>query len=226
MDHEQATQLDAATLYVTGDLSPAEAESFEEHFFICPECAEEVRTSAIFAENVRAVFREHSVGLAAPVPEPSPRTDPGWIRRLRAAAVIPVAAAAGFLIVIAYQNLVTIPRLKNEVASLGKIQSPFWLPLKVSRDEESAVSVPKGTAFLMAYFFLPQARQASSYTCVIEGADHVTRQTVPLAVPPPGQPFALLLRAADFPTGRYYFRVKPAAPSAEETTYTIDLNTN
>jgi hypothetical protein len=58
MEHEDAIRLRSAERYVAGELSPEEQDSFEEHFFDCPECAEEVRWEQIFAANARAVSRE------------------------------------------------------------------------------------------------------------------------------------------------------------------------
>ena len=56
MEHDWATRLVAAERYLLGELSDAERDQFEEHFFDCPACAEEVRAGAIFEANARAVF--------------------------------------------------------------------------------------------------------------------------------------------------------------------------
>ena len=63
MDHEDAIRLQAAQQYVAGELPPDERDAFEEHFFECPECAEEVRWEQIFAANLRAVERERAADL-------------------------------------------------------------------------------------------------------------------------------------------------------------------
>ena len=59
MDHETATKLQAAARYIAGDLPAADRDQFEEHFFLCPKCAEEVRWEQIFAANARALFRQN-----------------------------------------------------------------------------------------------------------------------------------------------------------------------
>src|SRR6267378_1972281 len=58
MDHNQAARIQAPARYLLGELSLPEREDFEEHFFTCRECAEELRTGAMFAANARAVFRD------------------------------------------------------------------------------------------------------------------------------------------------------------------------
>ena len=71
MEHEEAVSSLAAERYVAHELSPAEQLAFEEHFFDCPKCADEVRFEMTFAANVRAVLREqrmrHRPHRAGPV---------------------------------------------------------------------------------------------------------------------------------------------------------------
>jgi hypothetical protein len=65
MEHDEAIRSQAAERYVSHELSAPEREAFEEHFFQCQRCADEVRFELTFAANVRAVTRE---GRAAPAP--------------------------------------------------------------------------------------------------------------------------------------------------------------
>src|ERR1017187_1403911 len=58
MQHKEADQTLAVERYLLGDMTAAEVEQFEEHLFLCPECAESVKTGAIFVDNASAVFKE------------------------------------------------------------------------------------------------------------------------------------------------------------------------
>jgi anti-sigma factor RsiW len=92
MDHAEATRRFAVEQYLLGELSEAEREEFEEHFFACEECAEALDTSAAFTANAKAVFRE----LAAfPRPEQAERARwrfwTGW-------GFAPAAALAGWAV--------------------------------------------------------------------------------------------------------------------------------
>ena len=58
MDHETAVQLQAAERYVLEEFSPKERADFEEHFFGCPGCADEVRSATILAANTKVVLKE------------------------------------------------------------------------------------------------------------------------------------------------------------------------
>jgi hypothetical protein len=64
MDHETAVKLGASERYLLGELTGEDRDSFEEHFFMCPECAEDVRALTVFAANAKAVFREKATGPA------------------------------------------------------------------------------------------------------------------------------------------------------------------
>src|SRR5713226_5400559 len=64
MDHETAVQLKATERYYLGELTGEDREGFEEHYFMCPECAEDVRALTVFAANAKAVFREEAAGPA------------------------------------------------------------------------------------------------------------------------------------------------------------------
>jgi hypothetical protein len=59
MDHESAIRIQAAERYTLQELDPASCEEFEEHFFACPECAEQVRAGAILAANAKKILQSH-----------------------------------------------------------------------------------------------------------------------------------------------------------------------
>ena len=57
MDHNEALRLQAAEKYVLGELPPPLRDEFEEHFFDCQECAQDVIAVAGFVDNARHVWR-------------------------------------------------------------------------------------------------------------------------------------------------------------------------
>ena len=68
LDHLKATKRNVADRYVLGELSPAQREEFEEHYFECAECAEDVRAFMAISSNSRSVledvpdYRENAAG--------------------------------------------------------------------------------------------------------------------------------------------------------------------
>jgi len=123
MNHEQAIQGQAAERYLLGELQGQEREAYEEHFFDCAACAEEVKAGAAFARAARAHFAASpSVTVASARKTsvlPSSRTSWFSLRDLFRPAP---AFAFSLLLLLAtatvYQNVVTIPRLRTpQVAS-------------------------------------------------------------------------------------------------------------
>ena len=56
MEHNQAVADMAAEKYLLGELGNAEREQFEEHYFSCPDCAQDVRDLASLAEGARVLL--------------------------------------------------------------------------------------------------------------------------------------------------------------------------
>jgi hypothetical protein len=68
MEHSEAMSSNAAERYLLGDLGEAEAESFEDHFFECRICGEEIREGTRALEALQAVAREDRPDPAVVVP--------------------------------------------------------------------------------------------------------------------------------------------------------------
>jgi putative zinc finger protein len=58
VDHQSAVDRKLTEQYVLGELDAREAAEFEEHFFDCPLCADDVRLASRLAANLKAVLRE------------------------------------------------------------------------------------------------------------------------------------------------------------------------
>jgi hypothetical protein len=126
MDHREAVRLQAAEKYLLGELPKEQHAAFEEHFFDCSACAEEMKTTVAFMESSRQVVREgvlqvvNEKGLVPATPKGG-----GWFGWLRPAFAVPVFAA--LLLFIGYQNGVTIPSLKLAASqtSTGEVAKSF-----------------------------------------------------------------------------------------------------
>src|ERR1700693_2358103 len=109
MDHNEAVRLQAAEKYVLGTLPKEQHAAYEQHYFDCSACAEEIKATVAFMESARQVVREEAlVPVGARTLAPAV---PGFFGWLRPALVVPVLAA--LLLFIGYQNAVIIPRLKD-----------------------------------------------------------------------------------------------------------------
>ena len=98
MDHQQAIASHAVERYLLDEMSDADRDAFEEHYFSCPTCAEDVRVAAVMRDGVKAGL------LAARSPERSAAVLPISSRRpWHASVVLPWAAAAMLALVAGYQ---------------------------------------------------------------------------------------------------------------------------
>jgi hypothetical protein len=157
MDHNEAVRLHAAEKYLLGKLAKEQHAEYEEHYFDCSACAEEIKATVAFMEGARQVVREKAlepVGARAPAP-----SVPGLFSWLRPAFAVPVLAA--LLLFIGYQNGVTIPRLKDSSSQMGQIiSSSFQLRGSVrggneSGDAANKVRVRLGESFALNFDFTP-----------------------------------------------------------------------
>jgi hypothetical protein len=101
MDHTEAIRLQAAAKYALGELSPAQMDEYEEHYFDCAECALDVRAIMAFADDSCKVFREQDEQERVPEPAPSPK---GWFAWLKPAFAVPAFAVLLLAIVVGYNK--------------------------------------------------------------------------------------------------------------------------
>ncbi len=193
MDHQQAVASQAVEKYLLGEMSVAERLSFEEHYFGCAECAADVEAGAILAANVRAVFREEENRVRT-AEGPSVR----WFD-WRWAAV----ALSGLLLLVAYQELVRIPRIRSETAALRRPQTFATVFLKpVARSGEQVVQVARGAPLVALSFDVPPGAAGNSFECRLSEAGRV-RWTVQAPPPGPGEPINVLIPAQAVAPGEY-----------------------
>ena len=114
MDHNQAVQLQAAVKYALGELSQVQRDEYEEHYFDCGECAVDIKALATFADTAREVLRQEKANQLGKESAPARG---GWLRWFQ--PIVAVPAFAALLLIIAYQNVVTIPQARNPALVSG-----------------------------------------------------------------------------------------------------------
>ena len=117
MTHQQALDTMAPERYLLDEMTEVEKHAFEEHFFDCDDCAQEVRLGEQIRVEVARSTRDSAVGTRdsknrdAKVVEFSRR--PLW---RRPSILIPWAAAATIALAAGYQSLVVVPGLRQGLA--------------------------------------------------------------------------------------------------------------
>jgi|HubBroStandDraft_1064217.scaffolds.fasta_scaffold43614_3 hypothetical protein len=143
MDHNEAVRLHAAEKYLLGALPKEQHAEYEEHYFDCSACAEEIKVTAAFMESARKVVRERQdvpevVGTRTVVPA-APATG-GWFAWLRPALAVPVFAA--LVLFIGYQNSITIPGLRQALVRTPVAEVVKSFSFMSSAERGEGVSVP------------------------------------------------------------------------------------
>jgi hypothetical protein len=112
MNHSEAVEQMAVERYLLGELDGDAREDFEEHLFSCPECALDARVATVFIDEAKNELGEIAPSQREVKNAGKRGRDRGyWFLWLRPAFAAPVLAA--LLIVIGYQNLVTLPGLRK-----------------------------------------------------------------------------------------------------------------
>lgn len=167
MDHQEALRLQAAEKYALGDLPTGVREQYEEHYFDCPECAQDLKALATFLTASREVLEEgrRSSEIPARVSGAEQRTDRmGWFRWLTPAITVPTMAA--LLVIIVYQNAVMIPAMTKQADNRDRVQlitSSFRLKGTTRGETTTRVVVAPHESFELNFDFTP-SQLAQSYT--------------------------------------------------------------
>jgi hypothetical protein len=144
MNHNEASRLMASEKYLLDELSPAEMEAFEEHLFDCNECSLDVRAGSLFLEHGK-------VELANPTPKAIP-TEGRPSRGFTWWPAFAVPAMAILLVVVGYQNLVTLPAMRGALAEnrIPKILPAASLVSSTVRGSTpSVIEAHRGDQFLL-----------------------------------------------------------------------------
>jgi hypothetical protein len=207
MDHSEAVRLRATEKYLLGDLAADQREAFEEHFFECTECAQDVKVGAVLIDNARSVLRQ------APSRQLHPARQKGWWRWLQPAWGL--AAAALLLAVVGYQNLLTIPRLKTEmaVATTPQALTSFNLTTQGTRGATGPqIIVPAGKTFSF-YVDIPASDSFPYYSATVETDSGVRKFSVPVSREQTRESVQILLPANFLSPGNYVLVIRGVSHS-------------
>jgi len=217
MDHETAVRIQAAERYVLEEFPPEERTAFEEHFFECPECAEEVRSASIFAANAtQALTEERAKELERSVGRPSRRF--WWT--LATSAALNLALIVG----------IGVERLPTRSApAASEIQPQFYPTVAVaaaSRGGQAVIAVPEGAQFLGVRFDVLPGQKFEGFEYQILDAKSAVRSVKSLPAPAgESQELQLAVPIASLEPGEYVLvlRGKQSGNSTEIGRRTFSL---
>jgi hypothetical protein len=182
MDHTEALEQMATERYLLDELTPEQREAFEEHLFDCQECVLDLRAGTAFVQEAKAQLPALTAELPRRQPVPTPRKS--WLSWLTPAFSRPAFAAPVFavmLLVIGYQNLVTVPALR--IAANEPHVTP-WTSLHTATRGAASIAVQADSKFGANLLVdLPTDPAYSSYSFELAGPDGKTAWTLNIPAP-------------------------------------------
>ena len=109
MTHQEAVDTLATERYLLGEMSDEDRNGFEEHYFSCEICAEDVRTASALVQGAKTALASPMVPT---VPKPLQFRNASWYRSV----AVPWAVAASFAMFAAYQSLLVVPELRHDLS--------------------------------------------------------------------------------------------------------------
>jgi hypothetical protein len=218
MEHKEAIRIQAVDRYLLGELTAVEREEFEEHFFSCGECSEDLHIGAILVDNSRAVLREEFPDPVPASPAVPPR--PGW--RLWWSQV-PLAAAIALLAVVGYQNLKVLPEYRRQLAEdTGAAVPPHFAVRPAVRGAAQVVALLKGTRFFVIEAVEVEP-SVGGYACEILDDQGNTVSKFHAPAIETGKKLEVLVNARSTPPGQYVLVVGKSSDNAEIGRYPFTI---
>jgi hypothetical protein len=164
MSHDEAVKNDATERYVLEEMTDEERESFEEHYFDCAVCAEDVRAAIALRDQMAA---EVVKSEPAVVPfQPRRRSMPAWL-----------AAAASLVVGVLTMQFTFVGPLQTTVAELRQPRVPAMYRLDGFRGAGEQ-QLPSSRAANMLEVVIPP--DATPLYCRIVDARGAIRYSLPV----------------------------------------------
>ena len=165
MEHAEAVSQFAVEKYLLGELSPEAREAFEEHYFGCEECAIDLHAATVFISQAKKELARPSFAQAPAEAAAPKRKLFSFPALLRPAFAVPAMAA--MLLVIGFQNVVTVPHLREAatVASRPQVLPSVNLVDGGSRGAELRTVVANANEPFMLFVDIPSQNHFSGYLC-------------------------------------------------------------
>jgi len=199
MDHAEALKLKATERYFLGEMTPVEREAYEDHYFSCTECALDVKTTAALMDNAREIFRKEAEAQIVGARKRSENVGWfGWMRPAYAMAVVAVLA-----VFIGYQNLVTIPHLKQGSSESAQALASYSLVTSGSRGSNDLIFHPRPNSPFGLYVDIPASAKYSSYLAEVQNEAGSSKFSVRVSPEQAKETVQLLIPASILNSGRY-----------------------
>jgi hypothetical protein len=210
MEQAHDNDLKLAEAYFLGELTDAEAEAFEAHYFECARCAEYVREELVMFESGRTVAEILPDSPAKVVPISEGRRRRGWI---------PLAAAAMLVLAVGTPML-----LQGRSAPMVDVVAPE--PIRFSADRAAAAPAkvfPANAPFALDIGIPPVdaagGAPVARYSLTVRNqASEVVGKRQDLTADQAAEPVLLVLNA--LPAGTYKVAIEGVREDGNRSTIT------
>ena len=201
MSHDQAVSSHAAERYIVGELSGAERESFEGHYFDCPDCFEQISVDG----RLMGEFLGHAREVLDPEPEKS------WLAQMLADLRRPAPVFVSALLLCAL-GIGTYQQVQIADARKPRTEAHVFVPgtqkgASAAGNAFKTVSIPRKSALSLSVDFTPKGEYDSYQAQIITESGKV-RYTVPLTVRPDDYSASIALPANTLEAGKYYVAIQ------------------
>ena len=167
-------------------MSHADRQAFEDHFFECEVCADDLRIGAAMVQGARAGFAGTSTSGRVVPTAVTPPKHRAWYR----SAALPWAAAATLAIATAYQSLWVVPPLRRDASPRALVPTTLQ---PASRGAEATVTLsPDHGPIALALEINDSVRGGElAYDLTTTDGRRIVSGLAP--IPPAGTPLLLLM---------------------------------
>jgi hypothetical protein len=215
MTHEQALDTMASERYLLDEMTERERHVFEDHYFSCGECAEDVRIGALMKEGATAAFAQAPRARAT---SPGVIARPAPFRRWwpQPSVLVPWAAAATLAVVAGYESLVVVPGLRS--GSAPQAVTPVTLRPASRGQEPIVTSGANGAPVVLATDVNPATAGELAYD--LRGPDGTGVASGRAPAPAAGTPLYLFVPGRQVAApGRYVLAVRDLGTGREVGEY-------
>jgi hypothetical protein len=209
MDHNEVVRQKLTERYLLNELEGEQRDEFEEHYFECPECALDIRAGSEFVESSKVILSQPAE--AEQVASVRRATRSGWWAWLR--PQFAGAALALLIAVVGYQNLVTLPRLREV---LRRPQTVPFAAVAVGTWGSSGptVTVPKDSGFLI-FVRIPSDGSYTHYIADLYNSTGRLEYSLTIPAISVQDQWPVLIPGGNHEAGNYRISVRGVAGSGE-----------
>jgi hypothetical protein len=202
MEHTEAIQTNATERYLLGELSAAEVDAFEDHYFDCMACADDVRSAAQLLDGGRQLVREPAAPKEAPVVSIA-------AHRARRFGWLPLVAAAMLVIAV---GLPMVRRSGGDGASF-EVGREHSLLLSGTRGGDAGVITLSDDQPAVLYVDVPPEPTYARYDTRLAGPDGKVIAAREVTPEQTKDPLPLVLRG--LAAGQYELVIEGADPAGQ-----------